>query len=261
MAISPWHTAIPQPGFEFRLFRGNLNDSNEAKRQLAGFLIHGLAHEGYLSDLFEKHGLHATAEYLKNRTFADKISTRIGDFGEIIAGRLLEAEEGLTRPVEKLRYKDSHNWSMKLTDIFCTSHNAGQISMFVLCEVKTGTTPPVRTLALDDYKKLLADSQADRPEIMFFTLEHLWAEGNLEMHQQLSEAMYRTQPLPKAKRLVLVFDDTAWRDEVFQELNDALKNGVVPPADDFICYLVTKAELRVLIEDLYALAEMEVINS
>ena len=149
---------------------------------------------------------------------------------------------------------------MRLTDVFCVSQNAGQIFGFVFCEVKTRTTPPADDLALGDYKKLIADSQSERPEIMFFALEHLWAEGNLEMYQRLEDAMYQTEPLPRANRLVLIFDDAAWRDTIFQELNNALNNGDVSSLDDFICYLITKDDLRVLIEDLYRLAEIEVVN-
>jgi len=250
-----WYAADPITGFAFRLVRGRLNDSDDAKLLVAGFLIHGLAHENYLLEIYRKHGFENVAIYLADRAFADKVSTRIGDFGEIVAGRLLEAEEGFTRPVEKLRYKDNHNWPMRLTDVFCINRFAGQISGFVFCEVKAGTSPPVRELAVVDYKKLIVDSQSERPEILFFASEHLWAEGQYELYQQLDYAMYQNDPLPRATRMVLIFDDNAWREIVLQDLDDALNNGDVSILDDFICYLVTKDELRDFIEDTYKLAE------
>ena len=70
---------------------------------------------------------------------------------------------------------------MKLTDVFCINQDAGQISGFVFCEVKTRTTPPPHDLAVVDYKKLIVDSQAEHPEILFFVSEHLWAEGQYEL--------------------------------------------------------------------------------
>ncbi len=45
-------------------------------------------------------------ETARTRSFAQKIPTRIGDFGDIIAGRVLGAEGGFLQPIQKARYKE-----------------------------------------------------------------------------------------------------------------------------------------------------------
>ena len=59
-------------------------------------------------------------------------------------------------------------------------------------------------------------------------------------------------------RLVLVFDDAAWSDEVILQLDEALKEDDATTFDDFRCYLITTGGLRPLIEASYRKAEKKV---
>lgn len=249
-----WYTAQPHAGYGFQLTRGTLGEHALIVEILGEFLKFGLAHVEYVEDVVRKHGFEAAAAYLAERSFAERVSTRVGDFGEVIAGRLLEAEEGLVRPVEKARYKDDHNWSMRLTDVFCTREEAGEIAGFVFCEAKAGTTRPPGDLAVRAYRRLVVDSEEERPEILFFTLEHLLAQGKYAEHERLDDAMRRREPVPRAMRMVLVFDADSWDDAVLDGLEEARGSGDVGELDDFMSYLLTRAELRPLIEASYEFA-------
>lgn len=246
-----WYTAQPQAGYGFTLTRGALEEQPGVEEILGGFLRFGLAHVEYLEAVARKHGFAAAAAYLAERSFAARVATRVGDFGEVVAGRLLEAEEGLLRPVEKLRYKDDHEWSMRLTDVFFTREESGQIVGFVFCEAKAGTTSPPADLAVSAYRRLLAESDIERPEIFFFCLERLWVEGQYGEHERLDDAMRRREPLPRAMRMVLLLDSEAWSDTVLEALENARASADVGELDDFLAYLITRADLRALIEAAY----------
>lgn len=252
--VAAWYTAAPHTGYGFKMTRGTLSEDAGIEDVLGEFLKVGLAHVEYVEAMARKHGFEPTAAYLAERSFAARVSTRVGDFGEVIAGRLLEAEEGLVRPVEKARYKDDHNWSMRLTDVFCTREEAGQIVGFVFCEAKAGTTRPPGDLAVKAYHRLVVDSEEEKPEILFFTLEHLWLEGHYAEHEQLDDAMRRHDPVPRAMRMVLVFDADSWDDAVLDALKEARASGDVEELDDFMSYLLTRTELRPLIEASYEFA-------
>ncbi|GEM_PF-6800570 len=252
--VAVWYTAEPYTGYSFRMTRGTLSERSGVEDTIGEFLKFGLAHVEYVEALIRKHGFQAAASYLAERSFAEKMATRVGDFGEVIAGRLLVAEEGLVRPVEKARYKDDHNWSMRLTDVFCVKEESGQIVGFVFCEAKAGTTSPPGDLAVKAYRKMIAESEEERPEILFFTLEHLWADGKYAEHELLDDAMRRREPVPHAMRMVLVFDANVWRDDILNKLEEARVSEDVGELDDFMSYVITRTELRLLIEAAYEFA-------
>lgn len=252
--VVPWYTLASQAAYSFTLNRGTLSEVAGIEETLGEFLRFGLAHTDYVEAMNRKYGFEAAAAYLAERSFASRVATRVGDFGEVIAGRLLGAEEGLLRPLEKLRYKDDHEWSMRLTDVFCIREESGQIVEFVFCEAKAGTTRPPRDLALKAYARLIEDAEGERPEIFFFILERLWAEGRHADHERLDDAMRRREPVPRGARVVLVFDASAWTDEALDALEEARVSGDVGELKNFVGYLITRAELRSLIEASYEFA-------
>lgn len=249
--VAAWYTAEPHTGYSFKMTRGTLSEDSGVEDILGEFLKFGLAHVEYVEAVARKHGFEAAAAYLAERSFAERVSTRVGDFGEVIAGRLLEAQEGLVRPVEKARYKDDHNWSMRLTDVFCTREESGKVVGFVFCEAKAGTTSPPGDLAVKAYTKLIADAGEESPEILFFTLEHLWAERRHAEHERLDDAMRRREPVPRSMRMVLVFDADCWSDDILNALEEARASAEVGELQDFIGYLITRTDLRALIEASY----------
>ena len=72
--------------------------------------------------------------------------------------------------------------------------------------------------------------------------------------------MHRTPPVPRALRIVFVFDEGVWRDRVLEALHDDFISGELTLAEDFKCYVVTREGLRAVIAGAYAKAERMVSN-
>ena len=68
-------------------------------------------------------------------------------------------------------------------------------------------------------------------------------------------------PVPRALRLVLVFDEDSWRESVLNTLQDGLESEEVRLVDDFKCYLLTRGSLRNVITDAYVEAHRIITDS
>ncbi|MBE0609454.1 MAG: hypothetical protein IH609_08745 [Dehalococcoidia bacterium] len=248
----PWYELEDGDGQLFDLCRARVLDGDPTTGAFAKFLLQGLTDPEYLRSLMEKRGLASLADYVANRRVSSKLSIRVADFGEIAAGRLLEAEEALHRPIEKLRYKFNRDWSPHLTDIFAVARDDNdEIVAFAYCEVKAGTTAPAPDVAANAYQDLIKAWREKVPEILHFTSERLWEAHRQAEYEQLDRAIASSSSMPQILRLVLVFDQNAWSDDSFDYLSDAI--GVDGASGSALkCYLVRRSELRALIEDAYA---------
>ena len=100
-----------------------------------------------------------------------------------------------------------------------------RIISFFFGEAKAGTTTPKVTLGQQAYKQVYQEIEDEEPQILFFTLDRL-VEGNKhQAYIQLDEAMHQTPPVPRALRIVFVFDEDAWRDDILDALNDDFASG------------------------------------
>ena len=88
------------------------------------------------------------------------------------------------------------------------------------------------------------------PEL--FTLDRLLDTNDQEAWLQLNEAMQATQPIPRALRLIFVFDGDIWRESVLERLHEEFDSGALHLADDFKCYLLTQQGLKAVIAGSYA---------
>lgn len=254
-----WYSVEAVTGYAFDLRRGVLADSPTVERALGRFLVDSLAGEERLRAILQYVGLEAAAAHFTAH-IAPREHVRIGDFGEIVAGRLLEDMEELSRPVEKLRHRETPEWPMKLTDVFCIKLDAGEIVSLVFCEAKAGTTRPDADLAQRAYQQVYEDVEADEPQVLFFAMDRLLDESNHRAYLQLHQAMHRSPPVPRALRLVFVFDDEAWRNDVIDALNDDLISGELTLADDFRFYVLTRQELRAVIAKSYETAHEAAVH-
>ena len=86
-------------------------------------------------------------------------------------------------------------------------------------------------------------------------------EGNKhEAYIQLDEAMHQAPPVPRALRIIFVFDENSWRDGILDALNDDFASGDLTLAEDFRCYVLTRKGLRDVIRGSYAEAKRTVAN-
>ena len=115
-----WYNAKEDTNYRFNLQRGVLTDSPAVEQTVGGFLLDGLANVELMKSILRRVGLTAAVNYFDAHV-ASRENVQIGDFGEVVAGHLLEDAEGLKRLIEKLRHRESPEWPMKLTDVFCVS--------------------------------------------------------------------------------------------------------------------------------------------
>ena len=252
MTTSEWYELIDESSDDFDLVRLIIVGDSDTADTLGAFLLEGLTDTDYLSELVRRHGLSRTADYVRDRRVPSNLNTRVADFGEVAAGRLLEAEEALLRPIEKLRYKFNHEWSPHLTDVLGVLVENGEITSFSYCEVKAGTTRPARDVGAKGYRDLVKAWQAEMPEILEFASERLWTERRFAEWERLDRAMAGAKAIPQLLRLVLVFDDDVWTETVLDDLVDAV-DAEVPTEEAFVCYVVGRTDLRKLIEDAFTI--------
>ena len=149
---------------------------------------------------------------------------------------------------------------MKLTDVFCVNIENEDIVGFLFGEAKAGTTAPNTALGQEAYRQIYQDIEDEEPQILFFTLDRLLDTSDYTAYFQLEEAMHRTPPVPRALRIVFVFDEGVWRDRVLEALHEDFISGELTLAEDFKCYVVTREGLRAVIAGAYAEAERMVSN-
>ena len=137
-----WYESGDPSGEPFNITPVSITGGSETVETLGRFLLQGLTDTDHLASLMARHGYGLVAQYVQERRIPTHLGIRVANFGEIVSGRLLEAEEGLLRLIEKLRYTFNHEWSPHLTDVFAILVEAGEITAFAYCEVKAGTTSP-----------------------------------------------------------------------------------------------------------------------
>ena len=254
-----WYNVKNDTTYVFELRRGVLTDSPAVEQTVGGFLLDSLANVDLLKAIFQRAGLTAAVSYFDAHV-ANRDIVRIGDFGEVVAGHLLEDEEGLKRLIEKLRHRESPDWSMKLTDVFCVKYQEERIISFFFGEAKAGSTVPKDSLGQQAYKQVYGEVEDEEPQILFFTLDRLVESNRHEAYVQLDEAMHHTPPLPRALRVVFVFDENAWREDILDTLNEDFTSGELTLAKDFRCYVLTRNGLKDVIRGAYAEARQAAAN-
>ena len=232
----------------FKLTRVSITGGAETAETMGRFLLHGLSDLDYLGKLLAQGGYTRVSEYVQQRRVPTKLNIRVANFGEVVSGHLLEEEEDLLRPIEKLRYTFNHEWSPHLTDVFAVLIKDDEVTSFAYCEVKAGTTPPATDVGAKGYKDLLKAWREKTPEILHFTAERLFEAKRFEEYERLYRAMYSATPVSQLLRLVLVFDEAAWADSVLEAVEAAVAQDA-PPDDSFVCYVATRADLRTLVHD------------
>lgn len=246
VASATWYEITSDTAESFDLQRGRLVDTSH----LGEFLLHGLADTELLAEISKRHGLMQVEQYLRTRRISPKLNIRVGDFGEVTAGRILEDEESLLRPIEKLRYVFNKDWSPHLTDVFAVQIAADEITAFAYCEVKAGTTRPKPTVPADGYRDLLKAWRDNAPAILHFTAERLFEAQRYDDYDRLDRALARGTAMPQLLRLVLVYDEGVWSDDLLDDLRSAISADNAA-GSAFRCYLVTQAEFRGLVDAAY----------
>ena len=249
-----WYRIIEQEEEPFPKRTACIEGYTGIEEKCGGFLLEGLADTDRMAGLLARHGQEKVSDFVRGHKIPNKLSTRVASFGEVISGRLLEEEEGFIRPIEKLRYTFNRDWSPHLTDVFALVIKNDAITHFVYSEVKSGTTRPDPEVGADGYADLVTTSRQSIPEILYFTHERLDESHRYEDRDRLEKAMFQEGRIPSLFRLGLVFDANVWRSAVIDEVETAFEQEPLPDGT-FVCYLVTRTDLRSLVNDSFRKVE------
>lgn len=236
-----WYRLQSDGSFGFACARGELVDGETTVGHIANVLQTGLLNPEFVQHLRESGGRTRVEEYLATRGFSQKLNTRVGDFGEVVAAALLEDEERHLQPVRKLRYRETADWAMRLTDVFTLRLNTeGEIDALCFTSVKAGVTRPSAQTATEGYRQLVADASDAHPEIIGFVSERLYESGDYEGLARFDRMASRPEQVTRLYRLALLFDGNAWHEDVIATL-DANLDPVLP---EFKVYLLLASNLR-----------------
>lgn len=246
-----WYAFEDDDAYAFALKRGNFNDSEEVRAELSRMLAVALLDPKFVEHILASCGQEELGTYLTSRGVGLKLNTRVGDFGEVVAGDVLARSEGLATPIFKLRYRETVAWAMRLTDVFAVRHDDdGEIDAFCFTSAKAGVTRPARSVAVDGYQQLLEDQKDASPEILWFVRERLFDAGDYNACAKFDRVSGRRSSVTRLYRLVLVFDPDFWNEDALLDLSEALD----PVLQDFRTYIVLTSQLRSIVEHCYSSA-------
>lgn len=251
-----WCNLQADETYGFPLTRGTVTDRQDVWEGLAEELGQGLVNPAYIARTLERCGMHTAAEYFKEHGFGRKLNTRVGDFGEVAAGRLLEHAEGLVQPIRKLRYRETGGWAMRLTDVFSVALSENGISLLCFTSVKSSINAPDSKVGIAGYEQLAEDATRHRPEILHFVTARLYDEGQWDLLERFEQIETQSQPPERAFRLALVFDLGAWKEDPLANLDEHIDD----PLPGFQSYLLLASDLRSRLSECYVAAEQWCLN-
>lgn len=198
-------------------------------------------------------GLDILKKYIEEEVLParDRISTRIGNFGEVLAARYLMEFEGFWLPIYKLRFREKRNWAMRLTDLCLIKVQDLRRPFVCYGEVKTKSTGCNPQLAVEGHMSLAKDDALANPEILHFICTWLYETGQQEKGDFLSRIRLGKLQYDMRHDLFLVHNRDSWSDEILDNLEACdLDERLV----DFSVKVVLIAELRRVIDSAYTRA-------
>lgn len=139
---------------------------------------------------------------------------------------------------------------MRLTDVFSIRIEDDEITGFCFSSVKAGITSPPQNVALDGYDQLVKDFNRPKPEILFFIQERLFEASDFDQLERFDRVAARSEPIDRLYRLILVFDQEAWKESVIEHLDEHR----TPDLPNFAAYLLLGTALRDTVSRCYTLA-------
>lgn len=202
----------------------------------------------YLKQIAEIAGLTTVRQYLDEYVITNVTSTKNGDFGEILGSLMLREKEDYLIPIHKLRYRETKNWSPRLTDILALKVSDDIVQLVCYAEVKTRTKPD-NGAGKEGYERLKKDSEVPHPEILHFVSARLWDTKNWPVLKLILQVFSSRADYVREFRLFLIYDRDAWRAKVLDAIEE-----VQPDINNFSVQVVLLSSLQCLIDDCYSKA-------
>jgi hypothetical protein len=192
-------------------------------------------------------------EYIEKEVLPDeeRVATRVGNFGEVLAADVLIAFEAFWLPIFKLRFREKRNWAVRLTDLCLIKVDDLPRPMVCYGEAKTKSTGCNLQLAVEGHESLAKDDALANPEILRFICMWLYETEMYDEAEFISQIRLGKLDYNKRHDLFLVHNEECWREEILDNLEDCqLDERLV----DFSVKVVLVAELRQVIDEVYARA-------
>jgi hypothetical protein len=178
----------------------------------------------------------------------DRIMTRIGNFGEIVAAIMLVDFEGYWFPIHKLRFREKKDWAVRLTDLCVFKVDGREIPLVCYGEVKTKTSGRDFDLAVKGHVSLSKDDALTYPEILRFMCTWLYEKDMHDAGELLSRIRLGKITYDRKHVLFLLHNRASWTDIILDRLGECeLDERLI----DFTLYIVLVEDLRNLIEAVY----------
>jgi hypothetical protein len=179
---------------------------------------------------------------------ADKVITRIGNFGEVVAALFLVRFEGFWFPIYKLRYREKKDWASRLTDLCLIKLVDGQKPLVCYSEVKTHSSRCDKGLGIQGHDSLSKDDALNNPEILRFISTRLYDSGQFAEADFISDLRLGRVQYNRRHDLYLIHDSATWSEEILERLHGHELDGSLV---DFSVRVFLIRELRGLIDDTY----------
>jgi hypothetical protein len=201
-------------------------------------------------------------KYIEEHVLPDKdrVMTRVGNFGEVLAANLLVEFEGFWFPIYKLRFREKRNWSVRLTDICLIKTDSLPRPLICYGEAKTKTVGYNLQIAVEGHNSLGKDDALDNPEILRFICTWLYETGMLQEAEFFSKLRLGKLAYDTRHDLFLVHSKETWTDRVLERLH-AL--DIDPRLVDFSVKVLLIENLGVVIDKAYERCSMsaeELVN-
>lgn len=190
-------------------------------------------------------------KYLVDHVLPDKgsVSTRIGNFGEIVAADFSIEFEDYWLPIYKLRYREKKNWASRLTDLCVIKRSKREDPIVCYIEVKTNSSRLNKKLGIEGHDSLIRDDALNDPEILEYISRQLYFAQKYEEGSFISDLHLGRVRYNSKHEVFIVHEVGCWSDEILDLLN---KHDINPNLIDFTIRVILVKNLRDLIDSSYA---------
>lgn len=205
----------------------------------------------YLCAAADHAQLDIVRDYVENEILPNKerVITRIGNFGEVIAAQLLVELDDFWFPIYKLRFREKKDWAIRLTDLFLIRRAGSSGPTVCFGEVKTKSSTCDKDIGKKGHDSLAKDDALDSsPEILHFVCRMLYEAGRHDEADLISKIRLGIASYSRRHELFILHEEKTWDDEIIERLDS---HTIDPRLVNFTVNIIRISQLRDLIDTCY----------
>lgn len=166
--------------------------------------------------------LNILKEYLEKEILPKKkkISTRIGNFGEILAANLLIEFEDFQLPIFKLRLREKLDWAIRLTDICLVKDHNKETPTICYGEAKTKSDKADLDIGIKGHTSISTEDALENIEVLSFICRWLYESEKTEEARFYSKIKLGKTTYNKRFDLFIIHNEATWKEDVLERLNN-----------------------------------------